>query len=362
MNPGAAAAGPTGAAIFHLHPLRRCNLECGHCYSNSSPQATDCLTLEQAGAAIGQAAAWGYTRLAISGGEPLLYPWLAEIVALAADLGMQTALITNGLLVSHRQNLDILRRIDTVALSIDGLGASHDALRQRPRAFAGVLRSLDTLRAAGIGFSIICGVSGDNLDETDELAALACQAGARALQLHPIAPAGRARRNLAHALLDDDDATLLYVAGQLLSAQYAGRMGVHTDLAHRQNALARPAILYASQDGPDPDGALPADVLGVLVLEPDGSVNPVCFGFSPFYGLGNIHQQPLGAMWQPWLRGGYRHLARLGRHVLDDMRQGAGAAVFNPSDVLCRASYRLAATLGRAAPDVARMACPAGRG
>lgn len=338
-----AAAGPTGAAVFHLHPLRRCNLECGHCYSNSSPQATDCLSLEQVSAAVRQAAVWGYERLAISGGEPLLYPWLDEVVSLGADLGMKTALITNGLLVSQRQNMDILRRIDTVAVSIDGLSASHDAMRQRPRAFASVLRALDMLRSAGIDFSIICGVSNDNLDETEELAALACQAGAQALQLHPIAAAGRARHNLTHALLGDEDATLLYVSGQLLGAEYAGRMGVHTDLVHRQTVAAHPAIIYACDHAPDPGNALPADLLGVLVLEPDGVVNPVCFGFSPFYSLGNILQQPLAGMWQPWLQSGYQRLGNLGHHLLAEIKQDAGPAVFNPSDIMCRASYQLAA-------------------
>ncbi|MCE3604343.1 radical SAM protein [Massilia sp. P8910] len=349
MNPAAAtsAAGPTASAIFHLHPLRRCNLACAHCYSDSAPHAAGLLTFEQAAGAIRQAAAWGYTRLAISGGEPLLYPWLADVVALAKDCGMRTALISNGLLVPHRGNLDILRKVDTVAVSIDGLGATHDALRRRPRAFAGVLHSIRLLADAGIGFHIICGVSGENLDDIDDLAALACDQGAAALQLHPISAAGRALTTMPDAVLGPDDANLLYLAGTVLAAAYAGKMGVHTDLVHRNSVLARPCMLYArAADGGEAD-ARPADLLGVLVLEPDGTVNPVSFGFGPLYGLGNILEQPLGSMWEPWLGDGYRRLVRLGRGLLDELAAPSAPSVFNPSDVLRLASHRLGATLAR---------------
>ena len=281
--------GPIADAVFHLHPLRRCNLACGHCYSNSTPRATDMLAFEPVAMAIRQAAAWGYTRLAISGGEPLLYPWLSEVVALAAECGMRTALITNGLLVAQKDNLAILRRIDTVAVSIDGLGVAHDRLRQRARAFADVLRALALLADAGIDFHIICGVSSDNL-----------------------------------------------------ATAYQGRMGVHTDLVHRSYVIAQPSLIYAAADSEARHDARPADLLGVLVLEPDGVVNPVSYGFGSLFTLGNLLEQPLESMWAPWLDAGYCKLSHLGRKLLTDLLAGSGAAVFNPSDVLRHASYQIA--------------------
>ena len=334
--------GPIADAVFHLHPLRRCNLACGHCYSNSTPRATDMLAFEPVARAIRQAAAWGYTRLAISGGEPLLYPWLSEVVALATECGMRTALITNGLLVAQKDNLAILRRIDTVAVSIDGLGVAHDRLRQRARAFADVLRALALLADAGIDFHIICGVSSDNLDDIEDLAALAFDRGATALQLHPVSAAGRARTGMADAILGSDDAHLLYLSGMLLATAYQGRMGVHTDLVHRSYVIAQPSLIYAAADSEARHDARPADLLGVLVLEPDGVVNPVSYGFGSLYSLGNLLAQPLESMWAPWLDAGYCKLSHLGRKLLTDLLAGSGAAVFNPSDVLRHASYHIA--------------------
>jgi len=242
-----------------------------------------------------------------------------------------------------------------------GLGQAILQLQQHPELRRDVLRALALLADAGIGFHVICGVSGKNLDDVEELAAVACEQGAAALQLHPMSAAGRARVGMADALLGPDDANLLYVAGMLLSAAYAGWMGVQTDLVHRNCVIARPSMIYAGPDRENEDGAQPADLLGVLVLEPDGALNPVTFGFAPLYGLGDMLEQPLGSMWQPWLDKGYRRLTHLGRQLLADLAVHSSPAVFNPSDMLRLASHRIGATLRRrSAAPVAMMSALTG--
>lgn len=342
MNASGPSAGPTASATLHLHPLRRCNLACRHCYSNSSPHATDMLSRDEALETILKAAAWGYQRLAVSGGEPLLYPWLADCLALADDLGMETALITNGLLISRGENTKMLRRVDTVAVSIDGLDDSHNAIRGRGRAFSGAVEGLETLADAGIGFGIVCGVCSANLDEIEEVAELAHQAGARTMQFHPIAETGRARRLMHGATLSADDSTMLYVAANMLREQYAGRLYVHTDLVHRRHLLGQPASMYAKALEADRFDLPPAQLLGVLVVEPDGVVNPVSFGFAPAFGIGNLRAASLEQLWSGWLTAGYGKLLGLGQSLLAEVKRGELPVVFNPSDLLCASSYRAA--------------------
>lgn len=341
------APGPTATPTFHLHPLRRCNLACRHCYSHSSPEASDALSRPEALAAIRQASAWGYTRLAVSGGEPLLYPWLGDCLSLAADLGMDTALITNGLLLERRDNLAILKNVGAVSVSIDGLDESHNALRGRPRAFSGAVDALGALADAGIRFGIVCGVSTASLDDIEEVAATVHRAGASMLQFHPIAQAGRARDLMPDASLSPDDSALLYLAASLLAERYAGRLRVHTDLLHQRHVLQRPSAIYASCLDEARWDARPAELLGVLVVEPDGAVNPVSFGFAPAFGLGNLRAAPMDQLWQRWLQDGYGKLLGLGRTLLEELRQGRLPVVFNPSDILRARSHR---TAGAAAP------------
>lgn len=340
MNtPGAVMAGPTAMPTLHLHPLRRCNLACQHCYSHSSPEANDALTREEALAAIRQASAWGYTRLAVSGGEPLLYPWLGDCLALAGELGMATALVTNGLLLSRPGTMAMLKDVDAVSVSIDGLGASHDAIRGRARAYSGAVDGLARLADADIDFGIICGVCSANLEEIEEVAATVHQAGARALQFHPIAQAGRARELMPDASLSAKDSTLLYVAAILLSDHYAGRLHVHTDLLHKRHVLHNPSLIYARELEENRRDLQPAQLLGVLVVEPDGGINPVCYGFGPGFGLGNIRAASPQQLWDSWLTTGYEKLLQLGQTLLEQIRQGALPVVFNPSDLLCESSH-----------------------
>ena len=97
--------GPTSLPIFQVHPLQRCNLACLHCYSDSSPSATAALEWPALECAVRAAASWGYRVLSVSGGEPLLYPRLEQLLDLGHRLGMATSVVTNGLLVKESSEL-----------------------------------------------------------------------------------------------------------------------------------------------------------------------------------------------------------------------------------------------------------------
>src|SRR5262245_42860037 len=82
--------------LLHLHPTRRCNLSCLHCYSESGPAEGDTLPTEAAVSAVAAAARLGYTMLCVSGGEPLMYPGLWAVLEEARRAGMLSAIVTNG--------------------------------------------------------------------------------------------------------------------------------------------------------------------------------------------------------------------------------------------------------------------------
>ncbi|GGY97210.1 hypothetical protein GCM10007388_33610 [Pseudoduganella plicata] len=354
MDGSARGPGPVGEPTLHLHPLRRCNLACAHCYASSSPHATDRLEPRAALQAIRQAARWGYRRLAISGGEPLLYPWLGELVDMSAGLGMRSAIVTNGLLAGRGDKLAVLKRCDTVAVSIDGLAAAHDALRGRPRALAGVLAALDSMVDAGIHVSVVCGVSRLNASEIEEIAGIASSHGASALQLHVVSPSGRARDSMLSHLLGERGMQELYLVARVLAGLYRESMHVSVDLVHRDVVAALPGLLYGMPVSHAAQRA-PAEVLGVLVVEPDGNVNPVCFGFGAAYGLGHLGSAGLAPLWTPWVAGRYERLTALGGQLWERARRREGASLLNPSDVLGQASQ--GPPVSQAAVRLARPSC-----
>src|SRR5690349_14177834 len=127
--------GPTGQTrVVQIHPTRRCNLRCLHCYSSSSPDQRDMLDRALLADALSDCAAAGYHWASFSGGEPLMYPALPELLAHARSLGMQTAVATNGMLLDARR-LDRLADVtDMFAISIDGVPESHNTIRGSSRA------------------------------------------------------------------------------------------------------------------------------------------------------------------------------------------------------------------------------------
>ena len=183
----------TGSHRFlQVHPTRRCNLSCLHCYSSSGPDRREELPLAMLRGALDDAAAAGYDVASISGGEPTLYPGLAQLLEHARELGMRTTVTTNGMLLEGRRLDDLGGRADVLAISLDGVPASHDRMRGRAGAFAAMASRLEGVRAAGITFGFIFTLTQHNLDELGWVAQFALEQGASLLQIHPLEEVGRA--------------------------------------------------------------------------------------------------------------------------------------------------------------------------
>jgi hypothetical protein len=118
--------------IIHLHPTRLCNLACLHCYSESDPgQRTRSIRRRSAGA-LEILRAEGYALMSLSGGEPLVYKPLRQVIDRAHELGFRVTMITNGLLVTERTE-SLLAELDGVAVSFDGLAETHNTGPRPPR-------------------------------------------------------------------------------------------------------------------------------------------------------------------------------------------------------------------------------------
>src|SRR5256885_8343814 len=89
--------------VLQVHPARRCNLRCLHCYSSSGPEERDELPAALLREALDDASALGYTVAGFSGGEPTLYEPLSALVEHARRRGMRTTVTTNGMLLDDRR-------------------------------------------------------------------------------------------------------------------------------------------------------------------------------------------------------------------------------------------------------------------
>jgi MoaA/NifB/PqqE/SkfB family radical SAM enzyme len=305
--------------VFQVHPTLRCNLLCAHCYSSSGPRVRVELDLDVVRSAVSDARALGFEVLSVSGGEPFLYRALPELLAHARSLGMKTTVTTNGTVLTPARLERADGLIGGIALSVDGPPDMHDELRQSAGAFDRLLVGLARVRERGIPFGVIHTLTERSWRHLPWVASFAAGNGAALLQVHPLELTGRAASTLDASEPRADTLGRAYLLCKALEGRHADELKIQLDLLLRRDILAFPELIYADPAGDEHPDRLPADRLGSLVLEADGTLVPISYGFGRAYALGNVRRQPLAAAWRAWESGGYDRFRRLCRSVFEEI-------------------------------------------
>lgn len=307
-------AGPTGHLnrSFQVHPTRRCNLRCLHCYSDSGPEVDAALDIDVLRRAVDDAAREGYTVLGVSGGEPLLYRSLRDLLLAARQAGMRTTVTTNGMLLRGKRLEMLPDALDLLAISLDGPPAEHNRMRNSPRAFEQMAANLDELRATGIPFGFIFTLTRHNVNDLDWVARFALEAGAALLQIHPLEEAGRAHRALHGSAPDGTELTFAFLEVLRIQAAVGNRLRLHLDIVDRDLIRSQPERVYAGDAIDTGSPATPlAGLVSPLILETDGTLVPLQYGFPRPFALGNLHQHPLPELAARWRQERYPRFREL---------------------------------------------------
>ena len=133
---------PGPVVIWNL--VRRCNLNCLHCYSLSCDvDFPGELSTEEVFTVMDDLKAFGVPVLILSGGEPLLRPDIFEISKRAKALGFYVGLSSNGTLIDKAMSREIAEvGYDYVGISLDGIGEVHDAFRRQEGSYEAALKGM----------------------------------------------------------------------------------------------------------------------------------------------------------------------------------------------------------------------------
>lgn len=275
--------------IIHLHPTRLCNLACLHCYSESDPQHKTALDPDVLCAGLGVLRAEGYAAISVSGGEPLVYRPLRAVVERVREMGFRVTMISNGLLATERMD-PLLSLLDGMAISFDGLAESHNALRGRSDAFERACTAMERLAAAGHRVSAAISLTRDAIPELPDLADHLVSLGARALQIRPVARAGRARSLADSSFYSPGDRARLYLVVLALQQELPD-VRVHCDLAPAQGLWrqrdAYAGLLGACDTSPHADRPL-ADLVNPLVITETGVLKPIAYDFDSRFDVATL--------------------------------------------------------------------------
>jgi MoaA/NifB/PqqE/SkfB family radical SAM enzyme len=278
---------PDSFRTIQIHPTKKCNLTCLHCYSSSAPGYHDVINLASLKSFLTYAFDHGFNNISISGGEPFLYKDLEELLKFSRSLGYQNTLASNGMLLRSERAKRILDFVDLIAVSVDGPQPLHDKIRNQAGAYDKMCQGLEVLKDMNKPFGIIHTLTPESWNSLIWLGEFAFSNGAKLLQLHPLEMYGRALDTLTSEAIDDDLAHKMFILGHYLVSKYDGQMVVQLDMIHRDYLLAHPQIVSGFERGCGTSGKL-ADLLDTIIIEESGLITPVSYGFNPHYAIGNI--------------------------------------------------------------------------
>ncbi len=272
---------------------------------------------------IEAAADLDYSVLGVSGGEPLLYPHLAQILGVAKQRGMTTTVTTNGVLLAENRLEQLHGLVDVLAISLDGIPASHARMRNDPQAFGRMASRLPALAASGIRFGFVFTLTQANVQELEWVVDFAVNAGASLVQVHPLEPEGNALAGLTSLAPDGEE--LAFALIECLRLQGSSPAYIQLDVTSHADLRQNPERFLSLE-------AVPPEPLGrwltPLVLEADGTLVPVTYGFPRSYAIGNIHQGTLMEWQRRWDPEPLLTLARRTRQrALEAMEAGDQALI-----------------------------------
>lgn len=156
--------------IVYLELTRACNLKCIHCLNNSGIKQKDELTKEDLLKLIKNFSSHGVQEIRFTGGEPLLFNGIYDLIRFATEEGICTSLGTNGTLVTKEVAKKLKESgLKKVVVSIDGNKKTHDKIRGRKN-YQKAMHGLKYLQKNGINVRINSVIMKSNMEDVIKLA------------------------------------------------------------------------------------------------------------------------------------------------------------------------------------------------
>jgi MoaA/NifB/PqqE/SkfB family radical SAM enzyme len=169
--------------LLTLYVTEHCQARCGFCniWKKEDPRDADPALFREI---LKEARSlFGPVFVDFTGGEPLLYEPLPELLKTAKELGLKTSVTTNTLLYPRRAE-EIAGLVDFLLFSLDGTREFHDANRGIA-SYDRVLESLEKARSLGEWPDLLMTVTHDNIKMIPHVASVAA-AFDLILQINPV--------------------------------------------------------------------------------------------------------------------------------------------------------------------------------
>ena len=158
------------ADIAYLELTRECNLRCKHCLNNSGKLMLNQLNLKELKKLVQDLIDAGIQEIRFTGGEPLMYDGIYDLIKLADDNGVCTSIGTNATLVTEKIAIKLKEAgLKKVVVSIDGTKEMHDSIRGIG-SYEKAIKGLYYLKNVGLNVRVNTVIMKSNMEDVIKLA------------------------------------------------------------------------------------------------------------------------------------------------------------------------------------------------
>ncbi len=177
-----------------IEVTNKCNLSCVHCSNNGSPSNNKSISLQKCFDIIDEAYRMGVKKVAFSGGDPLIWPYINELINFSKDKEMISTIFTSGYVENAKERL--LKLLDAgLAKTIFSLYSSEKSQHERITRKRGSYNiTIEAIRYAceiGLDTELHFVAMSYNYNQLDRIVKLAQTLGVHTVSVLRFAPQGR---------------------------------------------------------------------------------------------------------------------------------------------------------------------------
>lgn len=182
------------AATFEI--TYSCNLKCQHCMSNTNINSFLGMSYEEICKLFDELKEIGTGSIYITGGEPLLYYAIDQVLEYAFKLGFEVRLASNGIEIP--KHIEAIKKyVCEVSLSLDAVGEKYDVIRGRPNLFNDLDMAISLLQLNNISCVISTVVSAANYPEVENVVDFVKKRGIKQISISIMVPIDENSRHIS---------------------------------------------------------------------------------------------------------------------------------------------------------------------
>jgi len=177
-----------------IEVTHNCPLSCVHCSSAANPQQRLSITIEKCLEIIKDAKSIGAKEIAFSGGEPLGWGGLIDVVKASKEIGLSVSIYTSG----NCDNMPVLIEqlsvagVDRVIFSIfSNIEKEHNRITRKANSFRNTLETISVAHLYNIHTEIHFVALASNYNKLKNIAELATSIGVKRVSVLRFVPQGR---------------------------------------------------------------------------------------------------------------------------------------------------------------------------